>query len=86
MNYNSMIWSFGRRVYLNWKLVSPPRIAEPRPRRSPLTSNLGAAPIAMRMRSLAFLSAFSLFINVHAQGPDLVGYWHNWSDGNAPYL
>ncbi|HOP45042.1 MAG TPA: hypothetical protein PLA11_16085, partial [Flavobacteriales bacterium] len=23
---------------------------------------------------------------VHAQGPDLVGYWHNWNDGNAPYL
>lgn len=22
----------------------------------------------------------------HAQGPDLVGYWHNWNDGNAPYL
>ncbi len=21
-----------------------------------------------------------------AQGPDLVGYWHNWNDGNAPYL
>ena len=23
---------------------------------------------------------------VHAQGPDLIGYWHNWNDGNAPYL
>jgi chitinase len=23
---------------------------------------------------------------LHAQGPDLVGYWHNWNDGNAPYL
>jgi chitinase len=21
-----------------------------------------------------------------AQGPDLIGYWHNWNDGNAPYL
>ncbi len=40
----------------------------------------------MRMRSPALLSALSLFINVHAQGPDLVGYWHNWNDGNAPYL
>ena len=40
----------------------------------------------MRMRPLALLSAFSLFINAHAQGPDLVGYWHNWNDGNAPYL
>ena len=38
------------------------------------------------MRPLALLSALSLFINVHAQGPDLVGYWHNWNDGNAPYL
>jgi chitinase len=25
-------------------------------------------------------------IVLHAQGPDLVGYWHNWNDGNAPYL
>jgi chitinase len=40
----------------------------------------------MRMRSIALLSALSLFINVHAQGPDLVGYWHNWNDGSAPYL
>jgi chitinase len=22
----------------------------------------------------------------HAQAPNLVGYWHNWNDGNAPYL
>lgn len=40
----------------------------------------------MHMRPLALLSSLSLFINVHAQGPDLVGYWHNWNDGNAPYL
>ncbi|MBK9273382.1 MAG: hypothetical protein IPM49_02425 [Flavobacteriales bacterium] len=38
------------------------------------------------MRPLTLLSALILFINVHAQGPDLVGYWHNWNDGNAPYL
>ena len=38
------------------------------------------------MRPLALLSSFILFINVHAQGPDLVGYWHNWNDVNAPYL
>jgi chitinase len=38
------------------------------------------------MRSHALLSTLSLIINVHAQGPDLVGYWHNWNDGNAPYL
>jgi chitinase len=25
-------------------------------------------------------------ITATAQGPDLVGYWHNWNDGNAPYL
>ncbi|MBL7982709.1 MAG: chitinase [Flavobacteriales bacterium] len=40
----------------------------------------------MRPRSFALLSAFSLTISLHAQGPDLVGYWHNWNDGNAPYL
>lgn len=40
----------------------------------------------MLMRPLSLLSALVLFINVHAQGPDLVGYWHNWNDGNAPYL
>lgn len=26
------------------------------------------------------------FLTASAQGPDLVGYWHNWNDGNAPYL
>lgn len=40
----------------------------------------------MHMRPLALLSALSLFISAKAQGPDLVGYWHNWNDGNAPYL
>lgn len=40
----------------------------------------------MHRRSLTLLSALGLFINAHAQGPDLVGYWHNWSDGNAPYM
>jgi chitinase len=25
-------------------------------------------------------------LTAHAQSPDLVGYWHNWNDGNAPYL
>ncbi len=38
------------------------------------------------MRPPALLTALSLCINVHAQGPDLVGYWHNWNDGNVPYL
>lgn len=23
---------------------------------------------------------------LHAQGPDLIGYWHNWNDVNAPYF
>ncbi len=40
----------------------------------------------MCMRPFTFLSAFCLFVNLHAQGPDLVGYWHNWNDANAPYL
>ena len=41
-------------------------------------------PITMRrsIASLLFLST----LTAHAQGPDLVGYWHNWNDGNAPYL
>lgn len=25
-------------------------------------------------------------IALHAQGPDLIGYWHNWNDANAPYF
>ena len=40
----------------------------------------------MLMRPLSLLSALILFISVHAQGHDLVGYWHNWNDGSAPYL
>lgn len=40
----------------------------------------------MRPRSFALLSAFSLTVSLHAQSPDLIGYWHNWNDGSAPYL
>lgn len=25
-------------------------------------------------------------VALHAQGPDLIGYWHNWNDANAPYF
>ena len=45
--------------------------------------------MAMRARQLRFLTALPFltsFTSLHAQGPDLVGYWHNWNDGNAPYL
>ncbi|HPJ54395.1 MAG TPA: hypothetical protein PLF80_15780, partial [Flavobacteriales bacterium] len=42
--------------------------------------------------TLRVLRAYHLFLTLvagsfsHAQGPDLIGYWHNWNDGNAPYL
>lgn len=71
------------------KLVSPPRIGEARAHRSAVNAHLGAEPIAMRARLLLFLNALpflTTFTALHAQGPDLVGYWHNWNDGNAPYL
>lgn len=45
--------------------------------------------MAMRARQLRFLTALPFlasFTSLHAQGPDLVGNWHNWNDGNAPYL
>ncbi|MEZ4755324.1 MAG: chitinase [Flavobacteriales bacterium] len=51
-----------------------------------MNPHLRADPLTMRMRPFALLSALSLFTALHAQGPDLVGYWHNWNDGNAPYL
>lgn len=42
----------------------------------------------MHARLLPFLNALSLLMGIraNAQGPELVGYWHNWNDGNAPYL
>jgi chitinase len=43
----------------------------------------------MRERLLHLLAALPFltsFTALNAQGPDLVGYWHNWNDGNAPYL
>lgn len=36
-------------------------------------------------RSIASLLVLST-LTAAAQGPDLIGYWHNWNDGNAPYL
>lgn len=63
-----------------------PRMVAPRPSQMAVVPHLRAAPTIMHRRSLTLLSALGLFINAHAQGPDLVGYWHNWSDGNAPYM
>lgn len=35
--------------------------------------------------SLVFPTLLAALLG-HAQGSDLVGYWHNWNDANAPYL
>lgn len=89
MSRRSMTWSFRHMVHLKWNLFSPPRIGEARAHRSAVNAHLGAAPIAMRARLLRFLTTlpfFTTFTALHAQGPELVGYWHNWNDGNAPYL
>ncbi len=40
----------------------------------------------MRQRLLCLPPAFALVLALHGQGPDLVGYWHNWNDASAPYL
>ncbi|MCW5898532.1 MAG: hypothetical protein KIT10_04610 [Flavobacteriales bacterium] len=43
----------------------------------------------MRPHLRTILPAFTIlstFASLHAQGPDLIGYWHNWNDGSAPYL
>lgn len=37
----------------------------------------------MRFLALAFLVQSA---TGRAQGPDLIGYWHNWNDASAPYL
>lgn len=89
MSRRSMTWSFRHMVHLKWNLFSPPRIGEARAHRSAVNAHLEAAPIAMRASLLRFLTTlpfFTTFTALHAQGPDLVGYWHNWNDGNAPYL
>lgn len=40
------------------------------------------------MKNLILLAFIFIGITVRSQnsGPDLVGYWHNWNDANAPYL
>ncbi len=38
------------------------------------------------MRCALLVSALALTLVAHAQGPDLVGYWHNWNDAAAPYI
>jgi chitinase len=38
------------------------------------------------LRTNIVVIATLTLLNSHAQGPDLIGYWHNWNDGNAPYL
>lgn len=37
-------------------------------------------------RCFTFVQFLSCATVLHAQGPDLVGYWHNWNDAGAPYL
>lgn len=38
----------------------------------------------LRRDLLHAATVFSLL--AQAQGPDLVGYWHNWNDASAPYI
>ncbi len=40
----------------------------------------------MLLRSFGPLVLLLHFTTVNAQGPDLVGYWHNWNDASAPYI
>lgn len=40
----------------------------------------------LQLRLNALLFALLATVSSRAQGPVLVGYWHNWNDGNAPYL
>ena len=37
-------------------------------------------------RCFAAVHLTTCAIALHAQGPDLIGYWHNWNDANAPYF
>ncbi|MBX2972930.1 MAG: chitinase [Flavobacteriales bacterium] len=38
------------------------------------------------MRSLSFLLQLCFPLLLAGQGHDLIGYWHNWNDANAPYM
>lgn len=38
------------------------------------------------MRTALLLSCCALRGLLQAQGHDLIGYWHNWNDANAPYI
>jgi chitinase len=38
------------------------------------------------MRTALLLSCCALRGLLHAQGPNLIGYWHNWNDASAPYI
>ncbi len=42
----------------------------------------------MKNSPLQFLLVLLIFqfSTIYAQGPYLVGYWHNWNDSNAPYF
>jgi chitinase len=46
--------------------------------------HFGAEQLSMRHLTIVFAAHLCLLAN--AQGPDLIGYWHNWNDGSAPYL
>lgn len=38
------------------------------------------------MRATILSTCILIAIQAKTQGPDLIGYWHNWNDGAAPYL
>ena len=38
------------------------------------------------MRTILFALAIAAKFTALGQGHDLVGYWHNWNDGSAPYI
>ncbi|MBL0034421.1 MAG: hypothetical protein IPP26_01395 [Flavobacteriales bacterium] len=40
----------------------------------------------MLLRPLGLFALVLLSTSISAQGPDLVGYWHNWNDASAPYI
>ena len=42
--------------------------------------------VATSLRSIFFTALCTCAATTHAQTPALIGYWHNWNDGNAPYL
>ncbi len=46
---------------------------------------IGKAPEIGSVRTILLASLLSAF-GSFAQGPELIGYWHNWNDPAAPYM